>query len=87
MVEEGATSYRCVYSPVGKIAEKAVCRCVFLNMALYFECRINKKHTPSVSDCFLAILKICDPMSSCSSENLLEFQTLRGYFFLETEVV
>jgi len=28
-------------SPVGKIAENAVCRSVFL-MALYFECRINK---------------------------------------------
>jgi len=27
--------------PVGKIAEKAVCRSVH-NMALYFQCRINK---------------------------------------------
>jgi len=36
---------------LGKIAEKAVCRSViFDNMALYFECRMNKKHTPS--DCF-----------------------------------
>jgi len=29
---------------------------IFDNMALYFECRINKKHTPS--DFFLAILLI-----------------------------
>jgi len=27
---------------VGKIAEKAVCRRVFDNIARYFECRINK---------------------------------------------
>jgi len=27
---------------VGKIAEKAVCRSVFYNMAQYFDCRINK---------------------------------------------
>jgi len=31
---------------VGKIAEKAVYRSVFFdNMALYFECRINKMHS------------------------------------------
>jgi len=30
------------YFSLGKIAEKAVCRSVFDNMALYFECRINK---------------------------------------------
>jgi len=37
--------------PVGKIAEKAVCKeCIFDNMALCFERRINKKRIPS--DCF-----------------------------------
>jgi len=34
--------------PVGIIADKAVCRSIFLTT--YFECRINKKSTPS--DCF-----------------------------------
>jgi len=29
------------FFPMGKIAEKAVCRSVF-NMALYFECSINQ---------------------------------------------
>jgi len=32
---------------VGKIAEKAVCRSIFDNMTLYFECRILQKRTPS----------------------------------------
>jgi len=37
-------------NPVRKIAEKTVCRSVFLTkMALYFECRIKKKRTPSDS--------------------------------------
>jgi len=40
------------FFPVGKIAEKAVRGSVFLTMALYFECRINKKRTPS--DCFFS---------------------------------
>jgi len=36
-----------VHHPVGNIAEKAVCRsvfleCIFDNMALYFDCRINQ---------------------------------------------
>jgi len=40
---------------VGKLAEMAVCRSVFLKirhfiLSLYFKCRINKKNTPS--DCF-----------------------------------
>jgi len=35
---------------MGKIAKKAVCRSVFFdNLALYFECRINKNALPS--DC------------------------------------
>jgi len=41
--------YHMWINPVGKIAEKAVGR-IFDNMALYFECRINKNLTPS--DCF-----------------------------------
>jgi len=35
---------------VGKIAEKAISRSVFLTTWHVFECRINKKRTPS--DCF-----------------------------------
>jgi len=38
-----------IYIPVGKIAES-----IFDNMSLYFECRINKKH--SFRMFFLAIL-------------------------------
>jgi len=38
---------------VGKIAKKAVCRSIFDNMALYFECRINKGYY-----CFLLILAL-----------------------------
>jgi len=35
---------------VGKISEKAVCGSIFFdNMALYFECRINKNRFPSDS--------------------------------------
>jgi len=33
-----------MFFPVGKIAEKAVCECIF-DMALYFECQINKTHS------------------------------------------
>jgi len=36
-----------LFYPVRKIAEKAVCRSV---LALYFQCWIKKKRTPS--DCF-----------------------------------
>jgi len=38
---------------MGEIAEKISVGVYFDNMALYFECRINKKRT--ASDCFLAI--------------------------------
>jgi len=37
-----------------KSSKKQSMKCIFHNMALYFECRINKKRTPS--DYFLAIL-------------------------------
>jgi len=46
------------YIPVGKIAEKAACRGVFLNnMALYFEFQINKNAL--LQTVFLAILRFC----------------------------
>jgi len=40
-----------LYYPLSKIAEKAVCGSIFDNITLHFECRINKKRTPS--HCFL----------------------------------
>jgi len=43
------------YFPVGKIAEKALCRSVFShNMALYFECRTELTKTHSFRLLFLA---------------------------------